>query len=141
MPRPTTPDHDKVIARLTPDTRRAILDRLCHRHPLVAVEYGYDRKLETATRIVGTLVGVAYSTSGGTFDVLVVSPASPNLRLRAISAAHVVRVRAAHPYGKARPGAFRLGEVLAGPPLDRDEIRAEAVAASVARTLDGESRS
>lgn len=119
MARPKTPDHEKLIGRLPDDTRRRILDRLAVRPSLVAVEHSYFRRFESATTTVGTILSVAYSLSGGTSTVLVVRPLDDRLRDVAIPAAHVLRIRAASPWGSTKPGRVRLGEVLAGPPIVR----------------------
>lgn len=114
-------DSDRLIGRLPQDRRLKILDALAasSRGQLVYVEHSYWRKLDDTTKtVVGTILAVALHQGSG--DVaLVVKPADETLRELAIPAPHVLRVRAAYPYGKAKPNAHRLGEVLAGPPLPR----------------------
>lgn len=123
MSRPKVDDVDKLIGRLPDDVRRRMLDTIAasSRDHLVAVEHAYDRKLEGASTLIGTIVAVAFVPSGSCSTALVVEPADPKRRTVAISAAHVLRIRAAHPWGKAARDGFRyrLGEVLAGPPLTR----------------------
>lgn len=116
----STNDADRLIGRLPTERRAAILDALvASSRPgrLVAIEHAYTRKLDEAKVLIGELVALAFSSSSGTSHMLIVDPVDPELRVVALSAAHVLRIRAAHPYGSTRPGAHRLGEVLAGPPL------------------------
>lgn len=117
-----TAAHDRKVASLKPEPRRKLLDAIAHRHPIVCVEHSVHREFDRARRTVGRVIGVAYATSGSA-EVLVVEPLDPGLRLVAISGAHVLRVTAATPTPlpaqldePARPYAYRLGEVLAGPP-------------------------
>lgn len=125
----TTNAADRLIARLDPATRVAILDAVCHRAPDVVVEHAYSRRLADARYLPGTLVGVA-QLHGGTGDyVLLIQPHAlahrPARRVEALPVAHVLRIRAATLYDVTRVEAatrigrsYLAGEVLAGPPLE-----------------------
>lgn len=114
----------RIVASHKPDERRKLLDGVAARHDrAVLVEASPWRKLDDAERIVGQIVGVAYHSGGGSSEVLVVQPLDTGKRLRAIPAAHVLRISNATPTplpaqgdDPARPFAYRVGEVIAGPP-------------------------
>ena len=116
-------DAGRLIGRLPADRRLVILDAIAHaaagEGKLVRVEHAYNRKLdENNTTTLGRVIGIAYNAGAG--DVtLVVDPVAADRRMVAIPAAHVLRVRWAYPYGALKPGAYRIGEVLAGPPVRR----------------------
>lgn len=119
---------NRLIARLPEKDRRRMLEAVVtssHGYP-VLVEYHSSRQLEGATRLLGRLVGVAYTPGGSCSDTLVVKPAAATRRLVALSAAHVLRVTAATQLERPEdPEAplyddamvpYRLAEVIAGPP-------------------------
>lgn len=87
-------DHLKLIARLSPTRRTAVLDyavRQAGPTAYVLVEYGPPR-LEDATLVVGTLIGVAWTTGSGASNALLVRPFSSGHRIHAIGAALVNRI-------------------------------------------------
>ena len=119
-------DEARLIGRLPADRRRRILEaavRAAKGRP-VLVEHAYDRKLDAARTMVARLEVLAYTTGGGSADVLVVYPTAAGYRAHALPAAHVLRVRFVDVYPAGGAGtvvddlgtSYVAGEVLVGPP-------------------------
>jgi len=112
-------DHDRIIASLPPDRRKAILSAL-RVGTDVLVEESWDRKLDSEFRRVyaGEVIGVADNVAGG--HVLIIQRAKPDGQLVAIPATRVLRVSMATVWydEQERKTYFRTGEVLAGPPRE-----------------------
>ncbi|KQP81589.1 hypothetical protein [Aeromicrobium sp. Leaf291] len=111
----------RIIKRLHWRERIRVLDEVAARTQgeLVRVEHATDGPLAEAAGVVGHIVGVALDHGTRSSIGLVVRPADPSLRLVVIPDNHVMRVRRVVPWGRTRPGAYRVLEVIAGPPARR----------------------
>ena len=118
-----TDNADRMICRLDPDTRTAFLRQViasvnAHGEREVSVDWSPQRTEELRYTRSGTLVGVAW-TSSGTTDMLILR--EPDGTLLAISTAHLIRI------------FYGADNIIVGPP----RTRTHAVAVTQERLTGG----